>query len=113
MSQIRSRKRPCKICRKWFLPDVRQAGRQKTCSAGCRRELHRRSCAEWNTLTTHLLEHNVPVYRIAQLIGHADESQTTGRYGKRFEPDKLKAEVIDKINFKVDLSHLKKSRFVR
>jgi len=25
-------KRPCSICRKWFTPDVRQKGRQKTCS---------------------------------------------------------------------------------
>ena len=49
MSRIRPRKRPCKICRKWFMPDVRQAGRQKTCSAGCSKELHRRSCADWNS----------------------------------------------------------------
>lgn len=31
------------------MPDVRQAGRQKTCSAGCSKELHRRSCADWNS----------------------------------------------------------------
>ena len=48
MAHVRPRKRPCSICRKWFMPDKRQAGRQKTCSAECRRELHRRNCAEWN-----------------------------------------------------------------
>ena len=48
MSNVRPRKRPCSICRKWFLPDVRQKGRQKTCSAECRNELHRRQCAKWN-----------------------------------------------------------------
>lgn len=48
MSYVEPRKRPCSICRKWFLPDVRQAGRQKTCSSKCSRELHRRSCAKWN-----------------------------------------------------------------
>lgn len=41
-------KRPCSICRRWFLPDVRQKGRQKTCSPGCQNELHRRQCDAWN-----------------------------------------------------------------
>ena len=36
------------FCRKWFLPDVRQKGRQKTCSPACQRELHRRQCEQWN-----------------------------------------------------------------
>lgn len=41
-------KRPCCICRKWFLQDVRQKGRQKTCGPDCQKELHRRKCADWN-----------------------------------------------------------------
>ncbi|ACN17933.1 hypothetical protein HRM2_48850 [Desulforapulum autotrophicum HRM2] len=41
-------KRPCSICRKWFQPDVRQKGRQKTCSPACRKELHRRQCENLN-----------------------------------------------------------------
>jgi len=41
-------KRPCCICRTWFLPDVRQKGRQKTCSPDCQKELHRRQCEGWN-----------------------------------------------------------------
>ena len=41
-------KRPCCICRKWFLPDVRQKGRQKTCSPDCKKEQHRRQCQAWN-----------------------------------------------------------------
>jgi hypothetical protein len=41
-------KRPCSICRKWFVPDVRQKGRQRTCGPQCRKELHRRQCEEWN-----------------------------------------------------------------
>lgn len=49
MQKARTRKRPCRICRKWFTPDPRQAGRQKTCSdPQCRRESHRRQCARWN-----------------------------------------------------------------
>ncbi len=42
-------KRPCCICRKWFQPDVRQKGRQKTCGdPDCMTELHRRQCKKWN-----------------------------------------------------------------
>lgn len=42
-------KRPCSICRKWFQPDVRQKGRQKTCGRqACMNELHRRQCKKWN-----------------------------------------------------------------
>ena len=48
MSFTTPRKRPCGICRKWFLPNVRQAGRQKACSPECSKELHRRNCADWN-----------------------------------------------------------------
>lgn len=49
MSKARIRKRPCGICRKWFLPDLRQIGRQQTCgNPACRRELHRRRCRRWN-----------------------------------------------------------------
>ncbi len=41
-------KRPCSICRKWFVPDVRQKGRQRTCSPACSKELHRRQCKVLN-----------------------------------------------------------------
>ena len=58
MARRKVRKRPCSICRKWFLPDVRQAGRQKTCGPGCSRELHRRSCAKWNNRNTAYFKSN-------------------------------------------------------
>ena len=48
MPKAKTRKRRCKICTKWFLPDVRHANRQKTCGPECRSELHRRRCAEYN-----------------------------------------------------------------
>lgn len=44
-----SRKRPCRICGKWFTPNPRVGDRQKTCgSSGCKKEWHRKKCAEWN-----------------------------------------------------------------
>jgi hypothetical protein len=43
-----ARKRPCRICRRWFRPDPRVGGRQRTCGAvACQRAWHRRSCRDW------------------------------------------------------------------
>lgn len=42
------RKRPCRICRRWFVPHRRAGDRQHVCSAaGCQRERHRRACQRW------------------------------------------------------------------
>lgn len=43
------RKRPCRICRRWFSPDPRLGERQKTCAdPHCKKEWHRKKCAQWN-----------------------------------------------------------------
>ncbi len=43
------KKRPCRICRRWFRPHPRAGDRQKVCSeASCQRERHRLSCAAWH-----------------------------------------------------------------
>ena len=43
------RKLPCRICRRWFSPHPRLEDRQMTCGdPKCKREWHRRKCAEWN-----------------------------------------------------------------
>lgn len=42
-------KRPCRVCRKRFLPDPRAGDRQRVCSSpSCQRERHRRACAQWH-----------------------------------------------------------------
>ena len=42
------RKRPCRICRRWFVPHSRAGDRQHVCSRGdCQRERHRRACQRW------------------------------------------------------------------
>jgi hypothetical protein len=44
-----ARKRPCRICRRWFLPDSRLKDRQMTCGeVECKRQWHRKKCTEWN-----------------------------------------------------------------
>jgi hypothetical protein len=43
------RKRPCRVCGKWFYPNVRAGDRQKVCSgAACQRERHRRNCSKYH-----------------------------------------------------------------
>ncbi len=42
------KKRPCRICRRWFRPDPRAGDRQRVCSSrDCQRERHRRSSRDW------------------------------------------------------------------
>ena len=49
MSKRPLRKRPCRICKRWFRPHPRLKDRQKTCGdLQCQQEWHRRKCAEWN-----------------------------------------------------------------
>ena len=62
-------------------------------------------------VTSSLLEKDVQEYRIAQLVGHTIENQTTGRYGKRFKLKILKEKVIDLLTYPIDLSHLKESKW--
>ncbi|HIP38337.1 MAG TPA: hypothetical protein EYG88_02935 [Desulfocapsa sulfexigens] len=43
------KKRPCRICRKWFAPNPRVGNRQKTCGAKeCRDKWHAKKCSQWN-----------------------------------------------------------------
>lgn len=41
------KKRPCRVCRRWYRPDPRLGDRQRTCgSKECKREWNRRLCAK-------------------------------------------------------------------
>jgi hypothetical protein len=43
------KKRPCRICRRWFRPNPKLKDRQKTCAdPQCQREWHRKQCVQWN-----------------------------------------------------------------
>lgn len=45
----RPRKRPCRICGRWFSPNPRLGERQKTCGAdACQQRWHAKKCAVWN-----------------------------------------------------------------
>ncbi|HIJ57832.1 MAG TPA: hypothetical protein HPQ03_17145 [Deltaproteobacteria bacterium] len=43
------KKRPCAVCRCWFLPQAKVKQRAKTCgNRQCQKEWHRRQCRKWN-----------------------------------------------------------------
>lgn len=50
---------------------------------------------------------------IDELVGHAVQGESMGRYGKRFSAKVLLEEAVLKLDYGIDLSHLKKSRYVR
>lgn len=42
------KKRPCRICHKWFAASAREGDRQRVCKEpACQSERHRRNCEEW------------------------------------------------------------------
>ena len=42
-------KRPCRVCGRWYTPNPRSRGHQKTCGeAECKKQWHRKQCKEWN-----------------------------------------------------------------
>jgi len=49
---------------------------------------------------------------LAETVGHEVGSITLGWYGKRYTPKVLLEHVILKLDIGLDLSHLRKSRFV-
>ncbi len=59
MSKTPTRKRPCRICRRWFLPNPRLKERQMTCGqAECQREWHKKKCAQWNNKNSDYFKSN-------------------------------------------------------
>jgi integrase len=59
-----------------------------------------------------LMEHDVQEYVIAMFMGHEHDQISTGRYGQKFEPDMLMERAVYKLDYGIDLSHLKKSKYV-
>ena len=65
-----------------------------------------------HTVINYLKQHDIPEQYIAEFVGHSTQSITMGRYGKRYEPVKLLENVVMKLNYGIDLSHLKSSKYV-
>ncbi len=74
------KKRPCRICRRWFTPNPRLKDRQKTCGdASCKREWHRKKCEAWN-------KHNLEYFKANYLQKKLDAASQTPKASKSAQP---------------------------
>ena len=80
-----ARKRPCRICRRWFMPNPRLKDRQMTCGKPeCKREWHRRKCREWNRKNSVIFRSNYLKGKLDAALqwqkakSHSDKSKRIG-----------------------------------
>lgn len=73
----KSKKRPCRICQKWFMPNPRVGARQKTCGdLECMRKWHAGKCAEWNRKNRDCVQENYLSDKLA--IGGNEKETSMG-----------------------------------
>jgi integrase len=65
-----------------------------------------------HTISNILKQSSVEPTVISELLGHSVGSITLSRYGKRYAPRVLKEQAVDRLDYGVNLSHLKQSRFI-
>lgn len=82
----KTRKKPCSICRRWFLPDVRVGARQRACdNPACKAARHKRAQAKWRAAN--------PEYAATRRL---DE-----RAGQKHPPDQRLPPLLDKLPWSV------------
>ena len=82
------KKRPCRICRKWFTPDPRLGDRQKTCGKeACKREWHTKKCAGWNKKNRSYFQ---AIYLSSKLESSKTSSQSDNRPPPSFNPERIR-----------------------
>ena len=64
-----------------------------------------------HTVSNTLKQLNAEHFPTQELLGHSTGSITFGRYGKKYSPKLLKEQVVDRLRYDIDLSHLKESGF--
>ena len=75
-SRRKSKKRPCRICQKWFIPHPRVGDRQKTCGdRECMRKWHAGKCAEWNRKNRTYVQENYLSARLALGVNKKEDSK--------------------------------------
>jgi hypothetical protein len=78
MPRLKSKKRPCRICRKWFTPSARVGDRQKTCGDHeCMRKWHTKKCAEWNRNNRQCAQENYLHDKLAHAVGESVDTKKT------------------------------------
>lgn len=76
------KRRPCRICGHWFTPNRRVKGRQMTCgNPQCKREWHRRKCAEWNKKNSEYFKANYLHRRLEAVTQSDGDSGSSNQSG--------------------------------
>jgi len=65
-----------------------------------------------HTAINSLMHKEIPDRVVAMLVGHVTPGQTGGRYAKPFKPKKRMDSTVLQLDFGIDLSHLKDSKYV-
>jgi len=114
--RLKSKKRPCRICRKWFIPDPRVGKRQMTCGAqACKDKWHAKKCSEWNSKNQVYFREIYLSKKLSLLIVNADatpppsknvHTSQSGFSGPKLSknsklPVKVIQEVIDPQTFEI------------
>lgn len=69
------KKRPCRICKEWFLPNPRLGDRQMTCGTPeCQRQWHIRICAQWNLKNKSVAQESYLTGRLKRLAPSSKSS---------------------------------------
>jgi len=66
-----------------------------------------------HTFSNYLKQNDFERSMCKQLVGHTDSDMTFGVYGKKYGVQKLYSDVVSKIDFGIDLNHLKGSNYVK
>ena len=91
------KKRPCKICRKWFAPHPRLGDRQKTCgSKECQKKWHAKKCAQWNRQHRAIFQANYLSKKLQVVQNQATEKPPSQLHESGIFP-KLPQEVIQEV----------------
>jgi len=97
MRKTLTRKRPCRICRRWFMPNPRRKDRQKTCgNHQCQREWHRKMCEKWNRENADYFKSNYLQRKLEAAAGDNKPSTT-------FQPESSVSVLLPKSRFKSGL----------
>jgi len=65
-----------------------------------------------HTVIDNLMQKEIPERVVSMLVGHAIPGQTSGRYAKPFKPKRLMERTVLQLDYGIDLSYLKDSKFV-
>jgi len=65
-----------------------------------------------HTLIDFCKQNDIEEEHTSEFVGHKNRNITYGLYGKRFKPQKLYRKIVAKLNYDIDLTHLKNSKYV-